>query len=144
MRNKADFDKAVEDIYNPKSPNYRHFMTAADLEKYAPTAAEFETVKRQLVSEGYSVVSSDPHRFSIRVHGTAGVTEKAFQTELHTFTYKGRTFQAHTTDAKLAGLAGDLVDSVAGLERHQVRPLLKVASNPRTNKTPIPETGHNG
>ena len=134
LHNEAEFDKVVEDLYDPKSSNYHHWLTESDLEKYAPTAAEFETVKKELVSHGYSVVSSDPQRFSIRVHGTAGITEEAFQTELHTFSHNGKVFQAHIRDAQLTGEAGKLVDSVAGLERHQVRPLITVATNPRTGK----------
>ncbi|HEX3472500.1 MAG TPA: S53 family peptidase, partial [Silvibacterium sp.] len=134
LHNEAAFNKVVEDLYDPQSSNYHHWLTASDLEKYAPTAAEFETVKKELVSHGYSVVSSDPQRFSIRVHGTAGITEEAFQTELHTFSHNGKVFQAHIRDAQLTGEAGKLVDSVAGLERHQIQPLYTIATNPRTGK----------
>jgi subtilase family serine protease len=134
LHNQAAFDKVVEDLYDPESANYHRWLTPSDLEKYAPTASEFETVKKELVSHGYTVLSSDPQRFSIRVHGTVGITEKAFQTEIHTFSHNGKTFQAHIRDAQLTGEAGTLVDSVAGLESHQVRPLITVASNPRTGQ----------
>jgi subtilase family serine protease len=134
LHNRAAFDKAVADLYNPASPNFRHFFTDSDFEKYAPTAQEFETVKSALVKQGFSVVSSDPRRLSIRVHGTAAITEKAFQTELHNFTYQGRSFQAHVGDAKLAGPANDLVDAVSGLEVHQAHPQLSVVKNPKTGK----------
>ena len=134
LHNEAEFNKVVEDLYNPESPSYHHWLTESDLARYAPTAAEFETVRKELVSHGYSVVSADPQRFSIRVHGTAGISEEAFQTELHTFSHNGKVFQAHIRDAELTGAAGKLVDSVVGLERHQVRPLISVASNPRTGK----------
>jgi subtilase family serine protease len=134
LHNEAAFDKVVEDLYDPKSSNYHHWLTESDLQKYAPTAAEFETVRKELVGHGYTVVSSDPQHFSIRVHGTAAITEEAFQTELHTFSHNGKTFQAHVRDAQLTGEAGKLVDSVAGLERHQVQPLFTVATNPITGK----------
>ena len=134
MHNEAAFDKVLEDLYNPESPGYHHWLTASDLERYAPTPSEFETVKKELVSHGFTVLSSDPQRFSIRVHGTAGIAEEAFQTELHTFSYNGRTFRAHIRDAHLTGEAGKLVEAVAGLERHEARPMLTVASDPRTGK----------
>lgn len=134
LHNEAEFDKVVQDLYDPESPTYHHWLAESDLEKYAPTAAEFETVKKELVSHGYTVLSSDPQRFSIRVHGTAGITEEAFQTELHSFRHNGKTFQAHIRDAQLTGEAGNLVDSVAGLERHQTQPLYVIASNPITGK----------
>jgi len=134
MHDRAGFDKVVEDLYDPASSIFHQWLTDKDFEKYAPTQAEFETVKNELVRQGFSVVSSDPLRLSIRVHGTAAIVEKAFQTELHTFSYNGRTFQAHVRDAQLAGPAGDLVEGVSGIERHQSRPQLSYVKNPLTGK----------
>lgn len=134
MHNQSEFDKVVEDLYDPASSTYGQWLTDQDFEKYAPTAAEFETVKSELVKQGFSVLSSDPQRFTIRVHGTANVVERAFQTELHTFANNGRTFQAHTREAQLTGQAGALVESVSGLERYQSRPKLSTVRNPRTGK----------
>jgi subtilase family serine protease len=134
MHNRAEFDKVVERLYDPASSTFRRWLTQEDFEKYAPTVGEFETVKNELVRQGFSVLSSDPQRFSIRVHGTAATVEKAFQTELHTFNYQGRTFQAHIRDAQLAGPAGDLIDAVCGIERHRSRPQLSYVKNPLTGK----------
>jgi subtilase family serine protease len=134
LPDRSAFDKAVESLYDPASANYHHWLTDADLEKYAPTATDFETVKNELVSRGFAVLSSDPRRFSLRVRGSIATIERAFHTELHTFEYKGRTYQAHTTPAQLAGEAGDLIDSVAGLDRHQVLPRRTIALNPANGK----------
>lgn len=134
MHNQQEFDQVVENLYDPASSTYQKWLTDADLAKYAPTAAEFESVKSELLKQGFTVLSSDPNRFSIRVHGTAANAESAFQTELHTFSYQGRTFQAHLRDAQLTGKAGSLVDSVSGLERHQTRPRLSVVRDPLTGK----------
>lgn len=137
LHNRAAFDKAVEELYDPASPTFRQWFTDTDFEKYAPTAREFETVKSELVKQGFTVVDSDPSRFTVRVHGTAATVEKAFQTELHTFNYAGKSFQAHVRDAQLAGPAGDLVDAVAGIERHVSTPQLSVVRNPLTGKPAI-------
>jgi subtilase family serine protease len=134
MHNRAEFDKAVEDLYDPASSHYRQWFTDEDFARYAPTTQEFETVRNELLKQGFSVLSSDPRRFSIRVHGTAANVEKAFQTELHTFSYNGTVFQAHTRDAQLTGAAGALVDSVSGIEQHQTHPKLSYIKNPKTGK----------
>lgn len=134
LPDRAAFDKAVEELYDPASPNYHHWLTDEDLEKFAPTATDFATVKNELVAQGFTVLSSDPKRFSLRVRGTVGTIQKAFQTELHHFQYKGRTYQAHTTSAHLAGAADELIDSVAGLDRHQVLPRRSIALNPLTGQ----------
>ena len=136
LHNEADYDKAVEALYDPKSPTFHQWFKDEDFQKYAPTEEEFNSVKHELLNAGFTVVDSDPHRFSIRVHGNVGNAESAFQTEIHTFTIKNRTFDAHVSEAKLTGAAASLVDSVAGLERHQARPQLAIAQNIRT-KAPL-------
>jgi hypothetical protein len=68
------------------------------------------------------------------VQGNTTVVEKAFQTELHNFSYQKRNFQANVSDAKLTGPAGELVDSVAGLDRHEVHPQISFVKDPKTGK----------
>jgi subtilase family serine protease len=134
LHNQAAFDKAVEELYDPESPSFHKWFTDADFARYAPTATEIKTVTQELEKQGLSVVSTDPQNFSVRVHGSTAVVEKAFQTELHNFTYQKRSFQAHITDAELTGPAGELVDSVAGLDRHQVMPQISFVKDPKTGK----------
>jgi subtilase family serine protease len=134
LHNKAEYDKQVEALYDPASPTFHKWFTDADFAKYAPTAAELKTVTDELRKQGFTVVSTDPHNFSVRVKGTTSVAERAFNTELHTINYKGVTFQASIGEGKPSGPAGDLIDTVAGLERHQVKSLVSLASNPFTKK----------
>jgi subtilase family serine protease len=134
LHDQAGFDKAVNDLYDPESPSFHKWFTDDDFAKYAPTAIEVKTVRDELTKQGFSVVSVDPRNLSIRVKGNTTTVEKAFQTELHTFNFNKSSFQAHIRDAQLSGAAGELVDSIAGLDRHQVKPLFTVAKNPQTNQ----------
>jgi subtilase family serine protease len=121
LHDQAGFDQAVADLYDPTSPSYHQWFTDADFARYAPTQADMQTVKDELEKHGLSTVSIDPQNFFICVHGTVSAIEDAFQTEIHTFTYKKTSFQAPWQEAKLTGAAGDLVAAAAGLERHTVR-----------------------
>lgn len=134
VHDEAGLDATIEKLYDPRSDSYRKWLTAMDLSRYAPSHAELSAVRAELVSHGYQVLSVDPQRFSIRVRGTVAVTEKAFQTELHAFRRNGKTFLAHVKDAQLTGAAGALVASVAGLDQHQVHPMLSIAKNPLTHQ----------
>ena len=140
LRDEAAYDKAVEALYDPASPTYHRWFTDADFARFAPTEEEFNAVRNTLISHGFSVVSADPDRFSIRVHGTVADAERAFQTEIHTFRYAGRTFDAQIRDAQLTGTSGALLDSVAGLERHPSRPQLSFQRNFRTGQPRFKKT----
>jgi len=137
LNDKASFDKAVDALYDPASPTFHKWMTNADLMKFAPTAAQRQIVRQELQKHGLTIVSTDKLGFSIRAHGTIGSIESAFNTEIHQFEYNGRTYSAHVRDARLTGVAGNYVESVGGLERHQIRPMAVRAKNLITNK-PFP------
>jgi subtilase family serine protease len=134
LHNEAEFDREVAALYDPASPTFRKWFTDADFAKFAPTAAEVQTVKAELEKQGLTVTSVDPQNFSVRARGDGATIAAAFGTELHTFSYKGTSFQAPTKPAQLSGAAGALVDSTLGLERHTVRPQLTIARNPLTGQ----------
>jgi subtilase family serine protease len=134
LHDQAGFDQAVAELYDPSSPTYHQWFTDADFAKYAPTAAELQTVKQELEKQGLSTISIDPQNFSIRVKGTVRAIENAFQTELHTFQYKNTRFQTPRWEGKLSGTAGDRVAATAGLERHSMHPSISVSKNPQTGQ----------
>jgi subtilase family serine protease len=134
LHDQAGFDQAVQDLYDPQSPRFHQWFTDADFAKYAPTAAELQTVRAALERQGLQTVSVDPLNFSLRVRGSSSALETAFQTELHGFSYKNTTFQAPVGEPKLAGAAGELVAATVGLERHTAHPQLTVAKNPQTGQ----------
>ena len=49
MRNEAEFNKLLADIYTPGSPSFHKWMTASDLQKYAPAASDRKLVDRKSV-----------------------------------------------------------------------------------------------
>jgi subtilase family serine protease len=134
----AAFDRAVDALYEPGSASYHRWLTPADLQDYAPTAADFAAVQAALVRQGLRVVSADPQRFSVRVRGSVDTIQKAFQTELHTVVYRGTAYQAHIRDARLADPAAALIAAVAGIDRQRVTPQAKLATNPITGKALFP------
>jgi subtilase family serine protease len=134
MHNEDAFHQAVQALYDPASPTYHHWMTSADLAKYAPTAAEAESVKKELQSHGLTILGSDENSFTVRAHGAAVNFERAFQTQLHQMAYKGETIRANVAPAKLTGAAGSLVDSVTGLSGFNLKPQFVLPKNPKTGK----------
>ena len=134
MHNEAAFDKAVEDLYTPGSSTYHQWLSNEEIARYAPSAAEVETVRKELQSHGLSVLSVSSDNLSIRARGPASSVESAFQTQIHEFERQGKTFHANVTPATLAGPAGTLVHGVTGLTSFKMQPFVKFQINPRTGK----------
>jgi subtilase family serine protease len=142
LPNRAAFDKAVDALYDPTSPTYHHWMSNADLGKFAPSEAQRQIVRDELQKNGLTLVGSDKIGFFLRAHGTIGNVQHAFNTEIHDFEYNGKMFRANVRNAALSGEAARYVSTVAGLERHQVQPMYARALNPHTQKAfpsvPVP------
>jgi subtilase family serine protease len=89
-------------------------------------------VRQALSNQGLTILSIDRDGFSIRARGTIARLARAFKTQVHKFTRAGVTFRAPLTAPRLSGAAGAFVDTVSGLESHDVRPCLARALDPRT------------
>ena len=143
LHDQAGFDQAVSALYDPASPTFHHWFSDADFARYAPTAAELQTVRAELERQGLKTVSVDPLNFSIRVRGSTTAVETAFHTELHSYGYGKSVVQTALREPKLAGAAGNLVASTVGVGRQQAQPQLVLAKNPSTGKPlflqPIPK-----
>src|SRR5277367_963092 len=46
LHDRSQFDALAHSLYDPASPNYRHWLKAKDLARFAPTAQEAETVRQ--------------------------------------------------------------------------------------------------
>ena len=134
LHDQAGFDREVAKLYDPASPTFHRWLTDADLARYAPTEAEVQTVKAELMRQGLTIISADPNNFSVRARAAVSTIEAAFGTELHTLSYKGVNFQAPVRPAQLAGQAGALVAATVGLERHAAHPQFTIARDPLTGK----------
>lgn len=130
LNDKPAFDRAVDALYDPASPTFHKWMTNADLKKYAPTDEQRQSVRAELQRHGLTILSTDSNGFTIRAHGTIASVENAFNTEIHQFEHNGKIFRANIRNARLNGVAGDYVSTVAGLESHQVRPMAVRAQDP--------------
>jgi subtilase family serine protease len=130
----AEFDKAVEALYQRDSPTFHKWMTDADIKNYSPTAAQIETVRKELEKQGLTILSVEENGFTIRAHGTSSNVARAFNTEIHKFQHNGKVFRANITNARMSGEAGNYVSTVAGLESHTAHPMVTQALNPRTKK----------
>jgi len=117
LHNQAQFDALARDIYNPHSPNYRHFLTRKEIAaRFAPTAAEAKAVQRFFEAHNLKVVKTGPDNFFVRARGTVGDVEKAFRVTLNNYQVGTRTLRANDRDPQVDAAAAPFVRTVAGLD----------------------------
>jgi len=115
--NKSDMDSVAKDLYDPTSPNYRHFLSKTEfMKRYAPTASEAKKVSDFFTANKMSIVKMGPDNFYVRAKGTAAAVSSAFHVTLNNYEVDGKTVRANAEDPYIEGEASSLVQAVAGLD----------------------------
>src|SRR5580692_9186599 len=76
----------LSDVYNPRSPNYRHFLTPTEFTaRFGPTVEQYETVLRFANEYDLKVVGGSRDSMNVEVKGTIGAIEAAFHLNMKTY-----------------------------------------------------------
>jgi subtilase family serine protease len=136
FRNSEQLTNLLRDIYNPSSPNFRHFLkpeqfTAA----FAPTVEDYQSVIDFAKAHNLTIIHTHANRTLVNLSGSVKDIENAFHVHLQTFQHpkENRTFFAPDVEPSL-----DLKTSVlaiSGLDNY-VRPRPHLHANIRINKGP--------
>ncbi len=95
LRDPAGLKAFLADVYNPKSPNYRQFLTPAEFTaRFGPTVDDYETVVRFAKTYGFEVVGGSRDGMLVQVKGTVSNIEAAFHVNMRTYQHptENRTF----------------------------------------------------
>jgi subtilase family serine protease len=104
LRNQAQLTELLSDIYNPASPNYRHFLTPAEFaEKFGPTEQDYQAVIAFAKANHLRVTTTYANRGIVDVNGSAADIERALHLSLNVYQHptEHRTFYAPTGEPSL-------------------------------------------
>jgi subtilase family serine protease len=97
LRDPGGLDSFLEDLYNPSSPFYRHFLTVPEFtERFGPTQADYDAVVGFAKSNGFKVVGGSRDGMEVQVEGSIATIEKAFHVSMNVYQHpaEDRTFYA--------------------------------------------------
>ena len=144
-RDPAGLKSLIDDLYDPASPKFRHYLTPAQFTaRFGPTEHDYQAVVDFAAANGLKVTATHPNRLVLDVDGAIPEIEKAFHVTLRTYPHprEGRTFYAPDAEPSL-DLAVPVV-SVSGLDNytiphpnHQIKPLsTTVGATPNAGSAP--------
>jgi len=98
LRDPAGLDAFLADIYNPKSPNFRHFLTVSEFTaRFGPTQEKYDAVLAFARANGLAVTGGSRDGMDVQVKGPAAAVEKAFHVKMSVYprtTGEGGTYYA--------------------------------------------------
>lgn len=114
LRNQEKLDAQLRELYDPASPNYRHFLSVQEFtEQFGPTLVDYQRVIGFAQSHGLKVTHTFSNRLIVDVSAPAANVEEAFQIRMQVYHHptEKRTFYAPdvepSVDASLPILSVD-------------------------------------
>ncbi len=116
VRNSDVLDALVESIADPKSANFRQFLTPAQFAaQFGQSAATVAQAKAFLQSQGFTIVNVHANNLLITFRGTNAQIATAFGTSIHNYTQAGTSFQAPVNAAVMPAVLGTAAVGLSGL-----------------------------
>jgi len=73
FRNQEALTNLLRDISNPKSPDYRHYLTREEFtERFGPSEQDYNAVKKFAQAHGLGIRNEHANRMMLEVGGTVG------------------------------------------------------------------------
>ena len=97
LRNQAGLERLLDEIYDPSSASYRHYLTVPEFTaQFGPTQADYDAVVQYARSNGLTVVGGSRDGMDVQVKGPVSAVQTAFHVNLHTYQHptENRVFYA--------------------------------------------------
>ncbi|HYA78936.1 MAG TPA: protease pro-enzyme activation domain-containing protein [Candidatus Nitrosopolaris sp.] len=104
LRNRAALNELLRQIYDPTSPNFRHYLTPAEFaERFGPTAADYKAVIAFARANGLTVTGAQPDHTVLDVSGSVAENERIFHVTMRLYRHPGenRDFFAPDTEPSI-------------------------------------------
>ena len=119
----ATLKQFVEDRENRNSPNYHHWLSAAEFgAQFGAADGDVENVLAWLEGAGFRIERVAASKRWVEFSGTATQAESAFQTELQYYRVKEKTYVANATDLAVPAALSRITRGVVSLNSFGKKP----------------------
>lgn len=128
----AALQQLLKEQQDKTSPLYQQWLTPAQFgQRFGPSENDLAKITGWLSAQGFSVEKPSNGRQFIFFTGTSNQVEAAFQTEMHRYGVKGKTYFANAKPASIPQALAPAVRGMASLNSFaQMQPQYHLAANP--------------
>jgi len=97
LSDSAGLETFLDDLYNPDSPSYRHFLTVAEFtSRFGPSQADYDAAVQFARNNGFTVVGGSRDGMEVQVKAPVSAVEAAFHVNMVTYQHptENRIFYA--------------------------------------------------
>jgi uncharacterized repeat protein (TIGR03803 family) len=117
LRNQESLTNLLEQLYDPTSPQYRHYLSSEQFaEKFGPTKQDYEAVIVYAKAQGLAVTATHSNRTLLDVSGSVADIERVFHVTMHTYQHPTESRTFHAPDVEPSFDLGVRVLHISGLD----------------------------
>jgi kumamolisin len=126
LRDRAGLESFLQDLNNPASPSYQHFLTPTEFTaRFGPTQQDYDAVVRFAQTYGFEVVGGSRDGMDVQVKGTVAEVEAALHVNLRTYEHPYENRDFYSADAEPTLDLPFNLWHISGLDNYSIpRPLL--------------------
>lgn len=121
VRNEADLDELLQQIYDPQNANYHKYLSVGEFTgRFGPSAADYASAIQFARASGLDVIDTAPNHMVLDVEGSAANIESAFHIKLNVYQHptESRTFYAPDREPTMDLAAAVL--HISGLDNYSL------------------------
>ena len=145
LQNQAALGALLQQLYDPSSPNYRHYLRPAQFaERFGPAPADYQALIGFAKANGLRITGTHPNRVVLDVEGAVADIERALQVTLREYQHPQEARMFYAPDAEPSLDLTVPVLHIAGLDNFSLpHPNLRVGpAAPAAHA--IPQAGSQG
>jgi hypothetical protein len=117
LRNQDKLTHLLSELYDPRSAQYRHFLSAREFaEMFGPTEEDYATVRNFAESHGFKVTKTHPNRALLDVRASMQEIERAFHLHMSLYEHPTEKRSFYAPDREPSVEADVPLLSIGGLD----------------------------
>jgi subtilase family serine protease len=121
LRNQPELTRLLQRLYDPSSPDYRHFLTVAQFtHRFSPTEKDYKTVVKFAKANGFTVSGTPPNRLLVDINGSVAQINKAFHVAMTVYQHPTESRTFHSPDREPSLQLRVPVLHIAGLNDYSI------------------------
>jgi subtilase family serine protease len=138
LRNQAALNTLLQQLYDPHSPNYHHYLSVAEFtDRFSPSQADYDTVVNWAKTQGFAVTTT-PNRHLVDIDGSVATIDRALHVNMGSYQHPTENRQFRAPDREPTLDMAVPVLAITGLDNFTLpQPMLK-------HGTPVPNSTGSG
>jgi subtilase family serine protease len=121
LRHAPELDNFLQDIYDPTSPNFRHFVSVEEFTaRFGPSQEDWDAAVRFAQESGFAIVGGSRDGMDLQLRGTVAQVEKAFNVKMGLYQHPTENREFYAPDREPSVNLPFALWHVSGLDNYSI------------------------